>query len=55
MIIKEVEPQTIQKVKDRDDIDNIWITTEDKLINSNGDFVGKINKNKGIVTLYIVE
>ncbi len=55
MIIKEVEPQAIQKVKDRDDIDNIWITSEDKLINSNGDFVGKINKNKGIVTLYVVE
>ena len=55
MIVKEINPEIIQKVKDRDDINNMWINTADQLINSEGEIVGKINKNKGIVQLYIIE
>lgn len=51
-LIKETDPEFIQKIKDRSDINSIWVNSTNNLINSNGDIIGKINKIKQKITLY---
>ncbi len=51
-LIKETDPEFIQKIKDRSDINSIWVNSTNNLINSNGDIIGKINKVKQKITLY---
>ncbi len=51
-LIKETDPEFIQKIKDRSDINSIWVNSTNNLINSNGDIIGKINKVKQKITIY---
>lgn len=51
-IIKEIEPESIEKVKDRQDLDSVWINSNNNLINSNGDIIGKINRVKQKIIIY---
>ncbi len=51
-LIKETDPEFIQKIKDRSDINSVWVNSTNNLINSNGDIIGKINKVKQKITIY---
>ena len=51
-LIKETDPEPIEKIKDRSDMDSLWINSINNLINSNGDIIGKINKVKQKITIY---
>ena len=50
LVIEGTNPITIQKIKDTNTIESLWVS-DTMLYNSNGDIVGKINKEKGKIKL----
>lgn len=53
-VIEGTVPTVVQKVKDRNDMDPMWIH-ENTLLNSNGDMVGKINRDNNVIKRFILE
>lgn len=51
LVIEGTNPITIQKIKDTNTIESLWVS-DTMLYNSNGDIVGKINKEKGKIKLF---
>ena len=51
LVIEGTNPITIQKIKDTNTIESFWVS-DTMLYNSNGDIVGKINKEKGKIKLF---
>ena len=51
LVIEGTNPITIQKIKDTNTIESLWVS-DTMLYNSNGDRVGKINKEKGKIKLF---
>ena len=54
MVIEGTPPTLVQKVKDRNDMDPMWVQ-ENTLLNSDGDMVGKINRDQSIMKRFIIE
>jgi len=53
-VIDGTEPIVIQKVKDRNDMEPMWVQ-DNVLLNSNGNMVGKINRDQSIMKRFVVE
>jgi uncharacterized protein YegJ (DUF2314 family) len=53
-VIDGTEPIVIQKVKDRNDMEPMWVQ-DNVLLNSNGHVVGKINRDQSIMKRFVVE
>jgi hypothetical protein len=51
LVIEGTNPITIQKIKDTNTIESLWVS-DSILYNSNGEIVGKINKEKGKIKLF---
>ena len=51
LVIEGTNPITIQKIKDTNTIESFWVS-DSILYNSNGEIVGKINKEKGKIKLF---
>jgi Zn finger protein HypA/HybF involved in hydrogenase expression len=53
MIIEGTNPIIIQKIKDMNTIEPLW-ANNNNLYNSNGDFLGKINKDKSKIKIFVI-
>ena len=53
MVIEGTEPISIQKVKDLNTVEPMWVNNS-TLYNSNGDCIGKINKDKSKIKLFVI-
>jgi len=53
LVIKETNLIEIQKIKDINTIEPMW-TSDKTLYNSNGDIVGKINKNRSVMKIFVM-
>lgn len=53
MVIEGTEPISIQKVKDLNTVEPMWANNS-TLYNSNGDCIGKINKDKSKIKLFVL-
>jgi hypothetical protein len=54
MVIEGTNPINIQKVKDINTIEPLWIS-DNILYNSNGEVRGKLNKEKSKIKLFVIE
>jgi len=54
-VIKDIQPNMVEKVKDRNDCDNMWIGEKNTLYNSKGAIVGKVNHSDSKLKLFIVK
>jgi hypothetical protein len=54
MVMNEMEPVSIQKIKDDPMLPPMW-TTDHTIIDSNGGIVGKINKDEQRIKRFVVE
>ena len=52
-VVEGTNPIQLQKVKDTSTLEPLWIS-KDALYNSNGELVGKINKENGKVKIFVV-
>jgi hypothetical protein len=52
-VIDDTNPLQIQKIKDIDSIEQLW-ASDNTLINSSGNMVGKINRDKGKIKLFVI-
>jgi hypothetical protein len=53
LVIEGTNPIQIQKIKDTNTIESLWVS-DTTLYNSNGDIVGKINKETGRIKLFMI-
>jgi uncharacterized protein YegJ (DUF2314 family) len=53
-VIDSTEPFIVQKIKDRNDMEPMWVQ-DNVLVNSNGNIIGKINRDQSIIKRFIVE
>lgn len=53
LVIEGTNPIQIQKIKDTNTMESVW-ASETKLYNSNGDIVGKINRDMSKIKLFVV-
>ena len=53
LVIEGTNPITIQKVKDINTMESLW-ASDSTLYNSNGEVVGKINKDTGKIKLFVL-
>lgn len=52
-VIEGTNPRVIERIRSKNTMESLWIDGND-VINSNGMIVGKINKNKQVLTRYII-
>jgi hypothetical protein len=53
-VIEGTNPRSIQRIRDRNTMESLWVVDEQDVINSTGTIVGKINKEKHVLTRYIL-
>ena len=53
-VVEGTNPVEIQRVKDKSNMNVLWIN-KNLLLNSNGQMVGKINKNKNKISMFLIE
>lgn len=53
-VIDGTEPIIVQKVKDRNDMEPMWMQ-DNILVNSNGNIIGKINRDQSIIKRFVIE
>jgi hypothetical protein len=53
IVIENTNPIEIQKIKDTNTMEPLW-ASENNLYNSSGDNMGKINRDKGIMKVFII-
>ncbi len=53
LVIDGTNPIEIQKIKDINTVEPLWVS-ETSLYNSGGDMIGKINKEKGVIKIFMV-
>ena len=54
MLIKEIEPEHIEKIKDRNDLPPIWKKKDNSIINSHGNIIGKLNNKDGFIKIFVL-
>jgi hypothetical protein len=53
-VVEGTQPLTIQRVKDRNHMEPMWIQEDTKLIQSDGSLVGRVNHSQSIMKRFIV-
>ena len=53
-VIDGTSPISIQKVKDRNDMEPMWLQ-DNVLLNSSGNIVGKLNRDNSVIKRFIIE
>lgn len=53
LVIEGTNPIELQKIKDINNVELLWVS-ESSVYNSSGDIIGKINKDKGTIKLFVV-
>jgi hypothetical protein len=54
MVMEGTQPSTIQKVKDVPSLPPMWLIDQ-TLINSQGNMIGKINREEQKIKMFVVE
>jgi hypothetical protein len=54
LVVQETTPTVIEKVKDGNKWNRMWVVHNNTLINSKGHIVGKINKEERKVKLFVL-
>jgi len=52
-VIEDTNPHEIQKIKDKPNYQQMWLN-KNTIVSSNGNIIGKVNKTKGLVRLFVV-
>jgi hypothetical protein len=53
-VIKDMSPQTIEKIKDRNDLNSTWKNSKNELINSKGEIIGKIKQDEYRMKIFVL-
>ncbi len=53
LVVDDTTPINIQKIKDINTIESLW-ASNNTLYKSNGDIMGKINKEKGKIKIFVI-
>ena len=53
LVIEGTNPIELQKIKDTNTMEPLW-ASENTLYNSSGEMIGKINKDKGVMKIFVV-
>lgn len=53
IVIENTNPIEIQKIKDTNTMEPLW-ASENNLYNSSGDKMGKINRDKGVMKIFVI-
>ncbi len=53
LVIEGTNPIELQKIKDINNVEPLWVS-ESSVYNSSGEVIGKINKDKGTIKLFVV-
>jgi hypothetical protein len=53
LVIEGTNPIELQKIKDINNVEPLWVS-ESSVYNSSGEVIGKINKHKGTIQLFVV-
>jgi hypothetical protein len=53
LVIEGTNPIELQKIKDTNTMEPLW-ASEKNLYNASGEMIGKINKDKGVMKVFVV-
>ncbi len=53
LVIEGTKPIELQRIKDINNIEPLWVS-ESSVYNSSGEVIGKINRDKGVIKLFVV-
>lgn len=54
LVIREAQPEILQKIRDTSDLPPLWMNSKNDLINNNSEKIGKVNKSSRVIKIFRV-